>query len=423
MGRLRVLAAKEFRELVGEKTVLIGMIVMPLVIFTLLGAVEGAALRQTIRAAEKPVAAIVAPAPGASEADRALARALAGLLNATYAESLPAGGPWELLEEGYKAVVVVPAGASGNLTRGLPARVQVYVSRSTPSFTEASVAQAVAQRVEQAGRAILASILAQYMPGLRPETIASPLVAETAYYMRGRILTPAEMESLTLTTLFIPMVLLIMLLSAAQVAATSIGLEREAKTLEMLLTAPVSRWEIVVSKVAGTLGVALLGFASFTAGFLVYYRSLKPVLAEGAAGLSLGVLPAIAPALAASLYVSLILGLTLGMAAGDVRGAQLAASQATFILILPYFAALMGFTPSIHGPGAALLLDPLYPVFQATVSSITGDAQGILASYAALAGHAAAWTILAAKLFNPEALLTGYNLKARLLKRRAAPAR
>lgn len=228
MGRLRTLIAKEFKELAKERTVLLGVIIMPLIIFSVLGAIQGYAFRQVGEAAVKPVNMAVASGKGATHGDIELARALARLLNATFLQSLPDDGPIALLDEGYEAVLVVPPGASENLTSGLPALVQVYVARTSPSFIEESRVQSITQRIEGAGRALLASILAQAIPGIKPETIASPIVANVTFYMAGRPVTPQELQGVTSAAFFIPLAFLIMLVSAAQVAATSIGLEREA---------------------------------------------------------------------------------------------------------------------------------------------------------------------------------------------------
>ncbi len=430
MGRLRTLILKEFKELAKERTVLLGVIIMPLIIFSVLGAIQGYAFRQMGEAAVKPVNLAIAPGSGASPEDVGLARTLAKLLNATFLQSLPKNGPAALLSEGYEAVIVVPPGASENLTSGQPALVQVYVARTSPSFIEESRVQSITQRIEGAGRVLLAAILAQAIPGIKPETIASPIITNVTYYMAGRPVTPQELQGVMSAAFFIPLAFLIMLVSAAQVAATSIGLEREAKTLEMLLSSPISHREIVVSKVAGTTGVTMLGILSFGAGFGIYYNSVQSALREvaqaagGEAGISPVINPAaliaIAPALAATLYLTVVIGLIIGMTANDVRGAQLAASQATFILLLPYIAAFMGLIPSVTGKGALLLADPLYPVYQVSLSVIMQDKAGLAYSYAALAGHTVLWTLLAAKLLSPEALLSGYNLKARLERLRGS---
>ncbi len=430
MGRLKALVLKEFKELAKERTVLIGVIIMPLIIFSVLGAIQGYALRQVGEAAVKPVNMAVTPGKGAAPGDIELARALARLLNASFIESLPAGGLSALLEEGYEAVLVVPRDASENLTKGLPAIVQVYVARTSPSFIEESRVQSITQRIESAGRALLASILAQAIPGIKPETIASPITANITFYMAGRQVTPQELQGIMSAAFFIPLAFLIMLVSAAQVAATSIGLEREAKTLEMLLSSPISHREIVVSKVAGTTGVTMLGILSFGAGFAIYYRSVQSAMegiaqaTGGEAGFSAVISPtallAIAPALAVTLYLTVVIGLIIGMTASNVRGAQLAASQATFILLLPYIAAFTGLIPSATGKGALLLLDPLYPVYQVSLSVIMQSRAGLAYSYAALAGHTIFWTLLASKLLSPEALLSGYNLRSRLQRLRGS---
>ena len=55
---------------------------------------------------------------------------------------------------------------------------------------------------------------------------------------------------------------MIMLTYAMQIAATSVAMEKEEKTLETLLTTPVDRFAILMGKVSSTIIVA--GVAAIT---------------------------------------------------------------------------------------------------------------------------------------------------------------
>lgn len=419
MGRLAALVVKEVRELSKERTVLFGLIIMPFLLFSLMGVLVSQSLQRVQEAAEAPVNAAVQPAPDAGEGDRILAAMLASALNATLVKEQadPAG----LLEAGYQAVVVVPRGAWGNLTMGLPARVDVYVRVEGLSVAVQARVEAVAARLEAAGRAVLAALLSQAAgANVTPQALASPLAARQTLILEGRPLEPGVFQAMASTLTFTAMAFFVMLVGAVQVAATSMGLERESKTLEMLLATPLTHREIVLGKVLGVALVALAGMASYAAGFAVYLNSLKASgVEELATGFRAEALAYVAPALAATLYTTAALGLIVGMAAQDVRGAQLLGAQTAFLLGLPYFAAFLGMATT--GPAAlALLADPLYPPIAAAAAGITGDGGLLAASYAASAAHAVAWTLAASKLMSPERLLLGIRLPARLRARIAA---
>lgn len=416
MGRLAALVSKEVRELSKERTVLIGLIVMPFVIFSLMGVLVSQSVERVQEAAEAPVNAVVQPAPGAGEGDLLLATLLASALNATLLEEPtdPAG----LLAAGYQAVVVIPRGAWDNITSGAPAVVQVYTRVDELSIVGQARAAALAERLAAAGRLVLASILSQAGVEVSAQALASPIAPAETLMLDGRPLSPEAFQAMTSTLTFTAMAFFVMMIGAIQVAATSMGLERESKTLEMLLASPLTHREIVLGKILGVALVALAGMASYAAGFIVYLQSIKS--AGAVPGFKAEALAYVAPALAATLYTTAALGLVVGMTAHDVRGAQLVGAQAAFLLGLPYFAAFMGLATT--GPAAlALLVDPLYPPIAATAAGITGDTSMLLASYAASAAHALAWTAAASRLMSPERLLLGLRIPARLRESLSTP--
>jgi len=407
VGRLLALIAKEARELARERTVLFGLIIMPFILFSLMGVAVSQSIEQVRKAAEAPVALAVAAEPGAGPGDRRLASLLASAVNGTLVDY---ADPGELLASGYDGVVVVPPGAWDNLTSGRPALVKLYVKVGGISFVSQARAAAVESLVVEAGRALLASLISQQVP-VTPQALARPLSPETTYYLRGAPLDPASFNALSSTLVFTAMVFLVMVIGGVQVAATSMGLEREAKTLEMLLSAPLTHREIVLGRIVGVALVTLAGLASYAAGLAVYMQSLRGA-AEEIGAFKPEALAYVAPSLAATLYTTAALGLLIGMTAQDVRGAQLVGAQTAFILALPYFASFVGLTPQPGDPAyAALLADPLYPPLAAAVAGLLGDAKSLAAAYAASAAHAAAWTIAASRLMSPERLLLGFNLR------------
>ena len=106
-----------------------------------------------------------------------------------------------------------------------------------------------------------------------PEFFERPVLEKPRIIYLGRVIeTPVEaMASAFLSVLVgLPMVAIIVASYASSIAATSIALEKESKTLEILLTIPASRMAILVSKLLGTFVIVLLSTISFLAGFGIY---------------------------------------------------------------------------------------------------------------------------------------------------------
>lgn len=121
---------------------------------------------------------------------------------------------------------------------------------------------------------------------------------------------------------------------------TSMGLEKENKTLETLLTMPVNRTTIVMGKLLGSSLVGLIMAALYLVGFKFYLASLEAGSVNLAAlGLSLSMFDYILVGL--SLFVSLVFGLAmamlLGIMARDYKSAQILTYPIMGLAIIPMF--------------------------------------------------------------------------------------
>ncbi|MCK5670361.1 ABC transporter permease subunit, partial [Candidatus Bathyarchaeota archaeon] len=74
-------------------------------------------------------------------------------------------------------------------------------------------------------------------------------------------------------SIMLPIMIMMMVMFAIQMAATSIALEKEQKTLEILMTLPVSRMTILGGKLSGSIVIALAGAVSYLIGFGSYMNS------------------------------------------------------------------------------------------------------------------------------------------------------
>jgi ABC-2 type transport system permease protein len=213
-----------------------------------------------------------------------------------------------------------------------------------------------------------------------------------------------------------PVVIMVVLILAMQVAATSIAVEKEAKTLETLLTIPVSRMSILFSKLAGTVVVALLATVANIFAFTYYLNSLMgpTTVAEGTLDLaSMGLAPSmlgylvLGLALFGSLIAALALALTLGTLAKDVRGAQSLIGILILPVILPTFLLMMGDINSL--PSIIQTVLYLIPFTYTTLASqalFTGNYAPILIGLVYIAAFVAITLYLAAKVFSTERIMT-----------------
>jgi ABC-2 type transport system permease protein len=158
------------------------------------------------------------------------------------------------------------------------------------------------------------------------------------------------LSSLVLSQAFaLPITMIILLTYSMQIAATSVAMEKEEKTLETLLTLPMDRFSILAGKVSGSIVVAGIGAIAYMFGFNYYIGSFTGTIATTAPSVdlvSLGLVPSLFGYLlmGISLFVTLLAALALAVIlsafAQDVRSAQSLVSYVYPFLFIPALALM-----------------------------------------------------------------------------------
>jgi ABC-2 type transport system permease protein len=211
-----------------------------------------------------------------------------------------------------------------------------------------------------------------------------------------------------------------------QIAATSVASEKEEKTLETLLSLPISRFTILFGKLVGSTIVAAVGAIAILIGFNYYMGSFM-TLGEigGPVGVNLADL-GLAPTplgyivLGASVFMSLLSALALAIIisafADDVRGAQSVVGYLYMVIMLPMFVIM--FTDFNSLPFIAriiLLAIPYTHPMLAAQATLTGDYLTAVLGVGYIALFTVALLYIAARLFSTEKILTA-KLKLRGFK-------
>ena len=115
--------------------------------------------------------------------------------------------------------------------------------------------------------------------GINPSVVVNPVKEEEANYIIGKKIillgnSIVVLTSLSLASFLIPIILMIVSVTIMQMTATSMAVENEEKTLETLLTLPLSRTQILLSKLIGSFIVAAIGsFMSNYRVWIVFFHS------------------------------------------------------------------------------------------------------------------------------------------------------
>ncbi|MEM1698097.1 MAG: ABC transporter permease subunit, partial [Thermofilaceae archaeon] len=239
---VKVLALKEFRDLIRDPRIFIpfvlSAVIMPVIGIAISTAMQ-AAITQAVRVQTVAVADL-----DRTTLSRELVRWLSGKGFTVIEVS---GGTLEELsqraaESGASALLVIKPGFAEALEQGWkPSLDLVQILRDSPLFSLQGLGLADSVR-EFAARKLLEGKVSY-------DLVRDPVAVNSTIYMaaKGLLLTrPELLTGLSMAAMLIPLILLSIALVVMQMAATSVAVENEERTLETLLTLPISSYDVLL---------------------------------------------------------------------------------------------------------------------------------------------------------------------------------
>lgn len=401
---LGAIVIKEIKELVRDPKILVCMIVVPLIMFPLMGL----AVQTSQQSAQESLRLVpVAVADFDSSINSRNLTNYLGNQTSLAVTRLNVSTTEDALNymrnsgSNDTALIVIPEGFGLNISthgKGILEVFSVFVGGSI---------------IEQTSSQFVNSYLDSY------NSLSEPFLAKQESIVKGQAVNvdPQVLFGFVFSQIFImPITILMLLIFAMQLASTSVAMEKEEKTLETLLTAPIDRFTILAGKLTGSIVVAVIGAAAYLVGFTYYFNSFT--FSAGATGASvdlaaLGLTPSLLGyvLIGASLFVSLLSALALAVVisafADDVRGAQSLVGFLYILFILPMFFMMFSDINSLSLPLRIVLLAiPYTHPMLAARAAITGDY--LLAGLGVV--YVSIFTVVvlyvAARLFATEKILT-----------------
>ena len=332
MTKIRPLVEKEVKDLLRDPRIYIGLIV-PIIMLPLIGFAMSTAMTSATEVAVKDLKISLLDHDG-TETSKGFARILIQMgLNVTNVRTDDLDIALEEAKAtGSKTLLVIPEGFEKNLVSFGKVDIEFYTVIESVGIGSAG-AYAVVDGVLQTSSKMLSNmLLSKVAPEVDPEVIREPLKITGYSVIKDKVIKvppQALFGQLMLGYGFlVPMVLMVLALTVTQIAATATAVENEEKTLETLLTFPVTRHDILVAKLLGSSIVAVLGGVLFSAGFFLYYQGMFSIPGLGIeTGDIFQALPPPPPEtyliLALSLVLSILfitsLGVVIGALSSDVR--------------------------------------------------------------------------------------------------------
>ncbi len=216
--------------------------------------------------------------------------------------------------------------------------------------------------------------------------------------------------------LVVPLVIVMLIAMAGGMVISSMGMEKETKTLETLLTMPIKRTHIVAGKLVGAAivgfimaGVYLVGFGYYMSSFTV--SGLDPAQY----GLTLGALDYVLVGI--SLFLALLAGLALAMMLGTYAENFKAAQSLTFpvvaLALVPMFLVMfLDFDTMPLAIKAFVFAIPFSHPMMAIRGLMFDDYALVFAGIAYMVVFNAVVVWLVARTFRTDRLLTGRKRRA-----------
>ena len=378
---LLTLISKEMKELLRDPKTLIGIIVMPLILFPAMGSAIGVSQRAVSRAVRRMAIAVYNEDGGPASQELIAFLSRDNEVSIIEAENLDEALR-RFMEIDSSILLYIPDGYSEKMASGERCILRLYTHLRRLNMAETGKASSVEQLLmiygEECSLKRIRRLLEEAGEELQPEAVRRPISISYASIMRGVVLDipPQAIFGIIMSqNVMLPVMIMMMNVFAIQMAATSIALEKEQKTLETLMTLPVGRMTILAGKLCGSILIAIAGAISYMIGFSYYMKSTlgfipqftMETLREAGFRLSPLGLALLGAVIFLTLLLSLASSLSIAVFAEDVRSAQSLVGLIYIPMMIPFI--ILMFTDVDMLPSGLRWLMLIIPYTHAIIAS------------------------------------------------------
>ncbi len=358
------LLIKEIKELLNKQLII--SLVFILVLFNFIGSVTKSEMKKAM--AKQKVAVL--------DLDRSeISRNLIGALNmAGFIIEEKTGEKEKVIGEvrdsGLDLLVVFPEGFGQLASSFQPVTVETYSFLKGVSLGGRAKTEAVKALINSTNDYLSNEFLKKRIPDADPKLLKAPIKNREFVVVRDRQAEGSAsmiVGALTAQNYILPVILMMIILYSAQMVITAIAMEKQNKTLETLLTVPISRGAIVAAKMLGATVVGLLSAAIYMYGFknafsfsdtnvTKAFGGITPVLKQLGLTINTQGYVLFGISLFLTMLCALALATLLGVLAEDYRTAQALSFPLVFLLMIPYFISLFADINTMALPAKILVL-------------------------------------------------------------------
>lgn len=347
MRKFLILLQKEVRELINARTVLPLILVMA--VFYFFG---GYINKQTnVKKGPEPIAII-------DQDNSPLSKSLiSSLEQVNFSPKIFLTSDdlsTQMRQENISFGLLIPANFSNSVQNLTPKKIETYTSLKSFSVMNIGKYAGINTAIAQINNQVSNLYLSEKVPNISPVLLKNPISTTSYTIIKSNISqtdSTAVLSYLGTQTYLIPIILFLVIVFATQMIATSVASEKENKTLETLLTAPINRKVLVTAKMVASGIVGLLLASVYLIGFRSYINGVSS-LSTTTQGVSSDVLHSLGLQLSVQSYlllglvlflgilVALAMAMILGAFAEDVKSVQTVITPLMVLMLIPYFVTL-----------------------------------------------------------------------------------
>lgn len=320
-------------------------------------------------------------------------------------------------------VLIIPEGFEDGIKNFKQQKLLKYSVINNFSLFASAGAAAVDLTISAVNEYFSNLLMAEALPGGDPAVLKTPVVADKYVSLNdntAHISIDEVTGFISTQTMFIPIVIFMIIMSASQMIAVTIASEKENKTLETLLSAPISRISIVTAKMTAAGLVSLIMAIAYMFGMNYYLDGLTGGALSTAAssrvssaitqlGLTLSVsdYALIGLSLFLSILIALAISLILGAFAEDVKKAQGLITPILFMIMIPYLMSMF-INVDTASIGIKILMNviPFSHTFTASQNLFLQNYNPVIYGIIYQAAVVVVLVIVAAKIFTSDKILT-----------------
>lgn len=324
-------------------------------------------------------------------------------------------------EEGISSALFVDPDFSKDIvsgTRGVVEQIYVYEPTGMFGTVSSSVVSSVMSMInEDLSKRLLGTQIDMADYGFLTEPIDYN-GDNVKTIVNGKVvsgITPQEIAGeVSSQTMMIPIIIMIIIMMVGSLVISSMGSEKENKTLETLLTLPIKRTSIVAGKIIAAAIVGLVYGLAYMVGMSIYMNSLTGTMSSGlnledlGLTLSVGDYALVMLSMFLSIICALGICMILGAFAKNYKSAQTMTMPLSIMAMIPMFIVMFS---GWYGSGALIqavtFAIPFSHPMMAMQALMYDDVTLVLSGIVYMVVFAVATILITVKLYNSDILITG----------------